>query len=1182
MLSAFPSGTEFPVNDLASVSPSQTAVASNAQGDVVIAWAGFVTGQTRDIFARRYNAAGVPQGGAFHVNSLTTGQQEQPSVAIDADGDFVVAWRGYNEPNGGISFRRFDATGTPQGDQIGVIESTGPFYERDPSVGMGCEWRIRHCVDVPLGDGDGNAVRARAYDASGTAAGPIFRVNDVSTGAQLAPSVAVGADGSFVIAFNSPDGNPYGVYARRFNPAGQPYGTEFRVNTYTTNGQGGASIGMDASGDFIISWTSVGQDGSDAGIFTQRFTAAGVPVGTEFRVNTYTTGPQRFSAVASSTTGEFVITWEGEGRAGYGVYAQRYTASGVPDGGEFRVNTSTPGSPTSPSAAMDGNGDFLITWVGSNSRLLAQRYRLLDAGEIATAGDRVWRDLDGDGIQEPGEPGLTGASVELYAASGVMASSATTDIAGQFGFLVPAGEAVYLRFITPSDVIPTRQNQGSDDQRDSDADRVTGLVPPFTLTEPGAIDSSIDAGFLGPSSIAGVMFSDRNGNGARDAGEPPVPGFVVFIDQNGDETRQPGEPFAISDNDGKYAFTNLLPDTYRLVIEDQELWVEPGAINIVLAPETAVSDLDRPLRTSVPDSAAVPVGPQFRVNAPTTSWAREPAVAVDPDGDFVVAWVHFFYSPSSIRAQRFNAAGVPQGDEFVVTSTGVGVAFGPTAAPSVAMDADGDFVIVWPSYQTDGSSLGVRARRYDAGGVPQGGEFRVNTYTTGAQWDSSVAMSDDGDFVVAWTSNVQDGSVYGVFAQRFDAGGTRQGSEFRVNSYTTGDQSQPSVAIDADGDFVVAWAGAGPGYDDEIWGRRFLASGQPLGDETRVSTNTGTYPEYPSVATDFDGDFVVAWRETTSIRVQRFSASGVPRGAAVPANTSRVGHDGGTSVAMDDDGDFVVVWQNYYTQFSPTTVFSRRYSAAGVPQGGEIRVSTITANRQFEPSVALDADGDFVVTWSAAASAFSTYGTYAQRYAVVPEVLSSSFLFDSSPHRLRFRFNHDVRDSLSVEDLLVQNLTTGQTIPSNQFVLLYDDDSDVATFMYLGSGSDAIGGVLPDGNYRATLLASGISTPQGASLAADHEFEFFFLNGDASRDGRVTLPDFNILAANFGQSGTDFTRGDFTYDGQTDLGDFNLLAARFGIALPPVTSSGIGVADVLLALPQDDDDVDWLTSLLAK
>ena len=89
-----------------------------------------------------------------------------------------------------------------------------------------------------------------------------------------------------------------------------------------------------------------------------------------------------------------------------------------------------------------------------------------------------------------------------------------------------------------------------------------------------------------------------------------------------------------------------------------------------------------------------------------------------------------------------------------------------------------------------------------------GPEFQVNTYTTSVQALPSVAMDADGDFVVAWHSgnfgSGQDGSLYGIYAQRYNAAGVAQGSEFQVNTHTTERQAFPSVAMDADGDFVVA------------------------------------------------------------------------------------------------------------------------------------------------------------------------------------------------------------------------------------------------------------------------------------------------------------------------------------------------------------------------------------------
>src|SRR5947199_350489 len=92
-----------------------------------------------------------------------------------------------------------------------------------------------------------------------------------------------------------------------------------------------------------------------------------------------------------------------------------------------------------------------------------------------------------------------------------------------------------------------------------------------------------------------------------------------------------------------------------------------------------------------------------------------------------------------------------------------------------------------------------------AAAQPLGSEFRVNTYTTSYQGRPRVAADGAGNFVVVWGSVVQDGSGTGVFGQRYSSSGAPQGPEFRVNTYTTGDQRSPSVAADAAGNFVVVW-----------------------------------------------------------------------------------------------------------------------------------------------------------------------------------------------------------------------------------------------------------------------------------------------------------------------------------------------------------------------------------------
>src|SRR5262252_6606152 len=138
-----------------------------------------------------------------------------------------------------------------------------------------------------------------------------------------------------------------------------------------------------------------------------------------------------------------------------------------------------------------------------------------------------------------------------------------------------------------------------------------------------------------------------------------------------------------------------------------------------------------------------------------------------------------------------------------------------------------------------------------------GPEFAVNTYTTGMQQTSSVAMDSHGNFVVVWESY---GQINGgdIFGQRFDATGTKVGAEFPINTYTTGNQIRPSVAMDANGDFVVVWQSYQLNGSD-VFGQRFDSTATPQGSEFRVNTYTTAGQVHPNVSMDGAGNFVVVW-----------------------------------------------------------------------------------------------------------------------------------------------------------------------------------------------------------------------------------------------------------------------------------------------------------------------------------
>ncbi|HEX9236055.1 MAG TPA: hypothetical protein VF972_07225, partial [Actinomycetota bacterium] len=255
-------------------------------------------------------SAQVPAGGEFLVNTYTTESQINAAVAADAAGNFVVTWNSYAQ------------------------------------------------------DGDAWGGFAQRFGPDGQRRGAEFRVNTYTTGSQFLPRVAADPGGNFVVAWSSPDGSGDGVFAQRYDTAGPPRGGEFAVNVFSSFNQSWPEVATAAAGNFVVVWTSATQDGGGQGIFGRRFASTGLPLGSEFRVNTYTSNDQILPTVASDPAGNFVVVWISYRQDGdnYGIFGQRFDAAGAPQGVEFRVNTSIAGSQFRPSVAVAGSGDFVVAW----------------------------------------------------------------------------------------------------------------------------------------------------------------------------------------------------------------------------------------------------------------------------------------------------------------------------------------------------------------------------------------------------------------------------------------------------------------------------------------------------------------------------------------------------------------------------------------------------------------------------------------------------------------------------------------------------------------------------------------------------------------------------------------------------------------------------------------------------
>src|SRR4029078_5385006 len=117
-------------------------------------------------------------------------------------------------------------------------------------------------------------------------------------------------------------------------------------------------------------------------------------------------------------------------------------------------------------------------------------------------------------------------------------------------------------------------------------------------------------------------------------------------------------------------------------------------------------------------------------------------------------------------------------------------------------------------------------------------ELQVNSYTFGVNSYATLAMDTDGDFVVAWASSFQE-SGGGVFGRRFASAGVPQATEFHVNSYVTDTQSFPQIAPQGGGAFVAVWSSYGQDGDSfGVFGVRFSSAGAALASEFQVRSYT--------------------------------------------------------------------------------------------------------------------------------------------------------------------------------------------------------------------------------------------------------------------------------------------------------------------------------------------------------
>jgi len=328
-----PVGAEQLANTFTESIQAYPAAAAQAGDAFVVAWesgcyyggaACSHDGSRNGVALQRFDGSAAPAGDEQIVNAFTLGSQFDPTVAAGPTGEFVVAWTSssyyYPTPgrdDNGVFAQRFDADGSPVASEFQANVTTAntqfqPDVAVDPAGRFVVVWREYYYLDRQYI----NRVWGRRFDETGAALGGQFEVSAGTTAGARRPAVATANDGTFVVVWSASgyDVKLGEVRGRRFAADGTPLGAELQVNTYTTGYQNDADVASDGAGNFVVTWESFGyygpsQDGSLSGVFAQGFAHDGVPLGSEFQVNTYTPGNQGDAVIGGNDTGEFVVTW---------------------------------------------------------------------------------------------------------------------------------------------------------------------------------------------------------------------------------------------------------------------------------------------------------------------------------------------------------------------------------------------------------------------------------------------------------------------------------------------------------------------------------------------------------------------------------------------------------------------------------------------------------------------------------------------------------------------------------------------------------------------------------------------------------------------------------------------------------------------------------------------------------
>jgi hypothetical protein len=378
-----------------------------------------------------------------------------------------------------------------------------------------------------------------------------------------------------------------------------------------------------------------------------------------------------------------------------------------------------------------------------------------------------------------------------------------------------------------------------------------------------------------------------------------------------------------------------------------------------------------------------PRGPEFIVNLGVNydqTWAR---VSTDPTGS---RWAFSFNGGQDVYARVFDLDAKPLSPNLSVN---------PTLTQYIQDEAEvsldpvsGNFIVAFSErHGYDGEIMGIFARIFDANHVPLGNEIQINVVWQASQWRPLIDQLPGGGWVIAWSGTWAGDSIFRLVTPT----GQFLTGDVLINTYTSGGQTLPDVAVAPDGRMFFVYvdysAHGGVGTGTNLWGRLFDANANPLGPDYPLNTPSYAvgHQKQPRAAADGLGNYIVTWEDQThdgsgtGIHARRFDHDGMPIGPEFAVNTTTAANQLNPHLAADAFGGFVIAWEDHSS--GSGDIRARRFDPQGNGIGPDFLVNTTTAGNQRNPDVEMTWTGeDVLVCWDGPGVSVDVYAQFFSTY----------------------------------------------------------------------------------------------------------------------------------------------------------------------------------------------------------